>query len=93
MPKIAIYKYLLFYIVSYDLNERLHLHIGNTKSRKGTDAKIWIDTAEVFSKGDLSKEELAVCCKLIEKNRAEIISVIHNFASGKKQKPIQLKLK
>ncbi len=93
MPKIAFYKYLLFYIVSYDLNERLHLHVGNTKSRKGTDAKIWIDTAEVFSKGDLSKEELKICCKLIEKNKTEIIRVIHSFAEGNKQKPIQLKLK
>ncbi|TSA51004.1 MAG: DUF4160 domain-containing protein [Sphingobacteriales bacterium] len=93
MPKIAFYKYLLFYIVSYDLNERMHLHVGNTKSRKGKDAKIWIDTAEVFSKGDLSKEELNMCCKLIEKNREEIVGLIHNFAKGKKEKPIQLKLK
>ena len=93
MPKIAIYKYLWFYIVSYDLRERLHLHVGNTRSRKSNDAKIWIDDAEVYDAGDLNKKELKLACKLIDKNRSEIIKAIDNFAKGKKQKPIQLKLK
>jgi hypothetical protein len=93
MPKIAFYKYLWFYIVSYDLSERLHLHVSNTRTRKGNDAKIWIDTAEVYSAGDLTKEELTICCKLIAKNREQIIAGIRNFASGGKQKPFQLKLK
>jgi len=93
MPKIAFYKYLLFYIVSYDLSERLHVHVGNTRTRKGRDAKIWIDNAKVHERGDLTKEELNLCCKLIERNRKEIILAIKNFASGKKQRPFQLKLK
>lgn len=93
MPKIAYYKYLWFYIVSYDLQERLLLHVGNSRTRKGSDAKIWIDTAEVYSGGDLSKQELNLCCKLIDFNRNRIIESIANFASGKKQKAIQLKLK
>ncbi|MCY7363037.1 MAG: DUF4160 domain-containing protein [Ignavibacteria bacterium] len=67
--------------------------MGNTKSRKGKDAKIWIDTSEIFSNGDLSKEELALCRKLIARNKEEIITEIHNFEKGEKQKPIQLKLK
>ena len=83
MPKVAYYKYFWFYIVSYDLKERLHLHVGNTRTRKGKDAKIWIDTAEIFSKGDLTKEELSLCCKLIEKNRAEIINAINNLLQEK----------
>ena len=61
MPKIAVYKYLLFYIVSYDLKERYHVHVSNTRTRKGRDAKIWIDKAKVHQKGDLSGEELNLC--------------------------------
>jgi hypothetical protein len=90
MPKIAIYKYLVFYIVSYDLGERLHLHISNTKSRKGRDAKIWLDTFKVFEKGDLTKKEIALCQELIKNNNEMIVSAIRKFAKGEKSKPIIL---
>ena len=90
MPKIAIYKYLVFYIVSYDLGERLHLHISNTKSRKGRDGKIWLDTFEVFEKGDLSNKEIALCQELIKNNYEKIVSAIRKFAKGVKSKPINL---
>jgi len=32
MPKLAIYKNLIFYIVMFDLTERYHVHIANNKS-------------------------------------------------------------
>ena len=93
MPKIAVYKFLAFFIVSYDLNERLHLHIIKTKGRKSRVAKIWLNPVQVFDYGDLTEKEINLAVKLIEKNKDEIKSKILNFAKGKKSKPISLKLK
>ena len=64
MPKIALYKYLSFFIVSYDLRERLHLHIIKTKGRKSRVAKIWLDPVEVFDEGDLTQTEINLAIKL-----------------------------
>ena len=93
MPKIAVYKFLAFFIVSYDLNDRLHLHIIKTKGRKSRVAKIWLNPVHVFDYGDLTEKEINLAVKLIEKNKDEIKSKILNFAKGKKSKPISLKLK
>ncbi|MBI3500803.1 MAG: DUF4160 domain-containing protein [Bacteroidetes bacterium] len=93
MPKIALYKYLSFFIVSYDLKERLHLHIIKTKGKNSRVAKIWLEPIKVFDAGDLSKSEINLAVKLIEKNKDEIKSKILNFAEGKKSKPLSLKLK
>ncbi len=93
MPKIAVYKFLVFYLYSYDLNERLHLHISKVKSRKGRDAKIWLDTGEVFERGDLTAVELSLCRKLINDNKVEITKTITKFAKREKIKPLSLKLK
>jgi hypothetical protein len=93
MPKIAIYKFLVFYLYSYDLNERLHLHISKVKSRKGRDAKIFLDTGEIFERGDLTSVELSLCRKLIKENQKEITKIITKFAKGEKIKPLSLNLK
>jgi hypothetical protein len=92
MPKIAVYKFLVFFIVSYDLKERFHLHVVNTKGRKSRAAKIWLEPAGVFSQGDLTKAEVALALSLIKKNKNEIKNIILNFAQGRKSKPLKLKL-
>ncbi len=48
MPKIALFKNLIFFFCAYDLTESLHLHIVNTKSERSKSAKIWLDTLEIF---------------------------------------------
>ncbi len=93
MPKIAVYKFLSFFIVSYDLRERLHLHIMKTKGRKSRVAKIWIEPVKVFDKGELTDKEINLAIKLIEKNKEGIKNKIRNFAKGNKSKPLSLKLK
>src|ERR1035437_328035 len=92
MPKIAFYKYLMFFIVSYDLRERFHLHVVNTKGRDTLAAKIWLDPLEISEKGHLSKSELRIALNLIGKNRDEIKNKIRSFAKGEKSKPLSLKL-
>jgi len=57
MPQLALYKNLVFYIVMYDLTERYHVHITNTKKGRHKTAKIWLDTLDIFEKGNLNRRE------------------------------------
>jgi hypothetical protein len=58
MPKIAIHKFLTFFIFSYDaLNEPPHLHIVKEKGNRQYSAKIWLETFEVAEKSTLPKRE------------------------------------
>lgn len=55
MPKIAVYKFLTFFIIATDtLNEPPHLHIAKEKGNRQRSAKIWLETFKVADKGSLS---------------------------------------
>ncbi len=59
MPKIAIYKFLTFFIFAYDaLNEPPHLHIAKEKGNRQRSAKIWLKTLEIAERGSLSDIDL-----------------------------------
>lgn len=90
MPKILLFKNLVFFFYAYDLTERLHLHIVNSRSERSRSAKIWLDTLEIFEEGSLTKKELKVCQKLIEENINEILEQINRFAQGEKVEIINL---
>lgn len=90
MPKILLFKNLVFFFYAYDLTERLHLHIVNSRSERSRSAKIWLDTLEIFEEGSLTKKELKICQKLIEENINEILEQINRFAQGKKVEIINL---
>ncbi|RCR68778.1 DUF4160 domain-containing protein [Larkinella punicea] len=81
MPKLAIYKTLVFFLYAYDLSERMHVHVSNTKSRKGKSAKIWLDTLEVFEQGSLTSKEINTEVKLLEKYGPQIAKRITEFAT------------
>ena len=66
MPKIAIYKYLTFFIFAYyALNEPPHLHIVKEKGNRQRSAKIWLDTLKVAETGTLNEKELNQAISLI----------------------------
>ena len=88
MPKIAIYKNLIFYLVSFDLQEKLHLQIFSKNSNRTGAAKIWLEPTEVFDKGDLTNAEVNMAVKLIESNKEKINELINNFKAGIKTKPL-----
>lgn len=90
MPKILLFKNLVFFFYAYDLTKRLHLHIVNSRSERSRSAKIWLDTLEIFEEGSLTKKELKVCQKLIEENINEILEQINRFAQGEKVEIINL---
>jgi hypothetical protein len=85
MPKIAIYKFLTFYIFAYDaLNEPPHLHIAKEKGKRQRSAKIWLTTLEVADKGSLSESELNLAIKIIRSNQQVLIDSFNNVKTGKK---------
>ncbi len=90
MPKLAVWGHLVFHLYSYDLSERLHVHISNTKSRKSNPAKIWLDTFDIFEQGDLTAKELKQCQKILQLNKETILSLIEEFEKGNKTKAILL---
>ncbi len=92
MPKLAIYKNLIFFFVSFDLSERRHLHVVNRRNYKRS-AKIWLDNGTVFEKGLLTDKELRLACKLINGNIEAINEEIDKFMIGKKTRVLKLTLK
>lgn len=69
VPKIAVYKALIFYMVSFDLSERLHLHVFSKQKGRSRSAKIWLDDFSVFEPGQLTDNELATAQNLMKQNQ------------------------
>lgn len=76
----------MFYMTAYDLIERMHVYVSNTKSRSGKPAKIWLDTLEVFESGDLTKKEISTALTLLAKNRETLRQSVLQFAAEGKTK-------
>jgi|688.fasta_scaffold516683_2 hypothetical protein len=92
MPKIAIYKFLTFFIFAYDaLNEPPHLHIVKEKGNRQRSAKIWLETFKVAETGSLTERELNQAINLIKKNQAILIDSFNKVKRGEKITTIKLK--
>lgn len=90
MPKILTYKNLIFFLVSFDLSEKLHLHVFSKNGNRTGAAKIWLNPVEVFEKGQLTDKEINEAIKIIETNKSEIENLIEDFKQGKKIKTLKL---
>ena len=92
MPKIAIYKYLTFFIFAYDaLNEPPHLHIVKEKGNRQRSAKIWLESFEVAEKGTLNEKEINQTINLIKANQKTLIQSFNKVKYGHKISTIKLK--
>jgi hypothetical protein len=92
VPKIAIYKFLTFFIFAFDaINEPPHLHIAKEKGNRQRSAKIWLDTFKVADKGSLSQTDLKQAIKVIKENQALLIESFNNVKAGKKITTIKIK--
>ncbi len=92
MPKIAIYKFLTFYIFAYDaLNEPPHLHIAKEKGNRQRSAKIWLKTFEISDRGSLSATDLNKALRLIKNNQQILIAAFNKVKDGKKVTTIKFK--
>ena len=90
MPKLAVYKFLTFFIVSYDLSERLHVHVNKAKGYNTRSAKIWLDSLEIFEKGDLTPKDLKMALDILTLHQQEFIEQINKFAKGEKISTLHL---
>lgn len=92
MPKIAIYKFLTFFIFAFDaINEPPHLHIAKEKGNRQRSAKIWLETLKVAGKGSLSETDLQQALKVIKENQAILIESFNKVKAGKKITTIKIK--
>lgn len=92
MPKIAVYKFLTFFIFAYDaMNEPPHLHIVKEKGNRQRSAKIWLETLKVSEKGTLSEKEIKQALKLIKDNQKILINAFNKVKKGQKVTTIKLK--
>ncbi|GAB4026734.1 DUF4160 domain-containing protein [Spirosoma gilvum] len=91
MPKLAVYGNLVYYIFAYDLLERMHVHVSNTKSRSGRSAKIWLDTLDVFERGSLTEKEISIALKVLVKHKDDLERSIRTFATDGEVKTLHLR--
>jgi hypothetical protein len=92
MPKIAIYKFLTFFIYAFDaINEPPHLHIAKEKGNRQRSAKIWLETLKVAEKGSLTETDLKQAIKVIKENQPILIESFNNIKAGKKITTIKIK--
>jgi hypothetical protein len=92
VPKIAIYKFLTFFIYAFDaLNEPPHLHIVKEKGNRQRSAKIWLESFKVAQNGTLTEKELNQALDLIKKNQTELIEAFNKVKNGQKVTTIKLK--
>lgn len=84
MPKILIYKNLVFFFYAADINERGHVHVIVGKNYSNA-SKIWFEKKiELFEKGSLTKTELTEAIAVVTKNVDYITKQWDNFKQSKK---------
>lgn len=92
MPKIAIYKFLTFYIFGYDaLNEPPHMHIAKEKGNRQRSAKIWLNTLEVAEKGSLTDAGLNKALRILKRNQQIFIDAFNRAKEGEKITTMKIK--
>lgn len=89
MPKLATYKNLIFYIVMFDLTERYHVHITNTKTGRQKVAKVWLDNLEVFEQGVLTDKEINLALELLKENKVKFIKQIEKVRGSERIKTLK----
>jgi len=67
MGKIARYKFLTFFVVSFDLfKEPAHVHIIKERGNFSNPAKLWLETLEWAEIGDLSEKDQIAAFKIVK---------------------------
>lgn len=62
-----------FYFVVADLSEPAHIHVGEGKSRRSDDAKIWLNPVRVARQGRFSTHETARILRIVQANQSQLL--------------------
>ena len=91
MPKLAYIGDFIVFIVSYDLQERSHVHIARTKNGFQRTAKFWLEPeVDLFERGDFTDKELRHIADALREHHDAIRKQIEAFAEGVKVRPLNL---
>lgn len=91
MGKIAKYKFLTFFVVSFDLfNEPPHVHITKEKGNFTNPAKLWLSTLEWADMGDLNEKDSKLAFRIVKENQTKLLDLFNQMKAGNKVKSIVL---
>lgn len=71
---------LRFYYYVADLRERPHAHIGEGKGITSSDAKIWLDTLTVATRGRFNQRQLNKALRVARENQAQWLAIWRSYA-------------
>ncbi len=85
MPKIAVDKFLTFFIYAYDaLHEPPHMHVVKERGSRQRSAKIWLEPLAVADTGSLTPREISRALKVIAANREGLIDSFTRVKNGRR---------
>jgi len=91
MAKLAKYKGFTIFFWSFDLNEKMHVHVSKNKKQKKP-AKFWLEpNVLLFDEGDLTDKEIFSIERILIKNVDTFKKMIEGYRQGKRFKPLQIK--
>ena len=91
MTKISIYKFLTFFIYSFDVfREPPHLHIVKEKGMRQKSAKIWLRTLEDAIQV-VTDTDIKLALKIIKLHQDDLLESFENYKQGKKVTTIKFK--
>ena len=92
MPKLLIYRNLVFLIFAVDVWEnRRHIHVAKKSVRRFFPAKFWLEPKiQIVLSGDFTEKELAEIEKLIRQFESLIHQQLDLFYAGQKVKAIKI---
>lgn len=83
MPTIARYKKYRIFFYSSDLQERSHVHVTRSKTKRQDSAKFWlVPDVSIFERGDFAENELKSLQRVLQRNRDLLLSLQENFRNG-----------
>ncbi|MBI2270666.1 MAG: DUF4160 domain-containing protein [Bacteroidetes bacterium] len=93
MPKILIYKNIVFIIFSVDKFEsRIHIHVVKKSVKEFEPAKFWMEPRiELAKRGDFTTKEINEVGKLILRFEKQLKEQLESFYSGKIINTIKIK--
>ncbi len=91
MPKLAYIGAFIVFIVSFDLQERRHVHVARTKNGFQRTAKFWLEPeVEVFEQGEFTSKEIRYIQAMLHEHLEALEYRITAFADGQKVQPLHL---
>lgn len=92
MPKLAVYKFLTFYVYSFDLlNEPPHIHVVKEKGARQKACKIWLNGLIVAKKGNFNSKKLQLVLNIVTENQRLLWRAFQQAKKKKSFKTLRLK--